>query len=154
MIEMVAAGYKLFLILIALVKRALLTPGIRAHEKLEFLEGLERLPDNYLMPEMVAMIEPMCDKGYAIYAEAKRLDPPGDKTGNASFAVLTSERVFGHFVTLNPSILNAIRWREAKRTSASVSTASSHVPPTLPAAVVPNRPPIYGNEIPERFLRG
>jgi hypothetical protein len=37
--------------------------------------------------------------------------------GAASFNVLTNPKVFGHFCTLNPSILAAIKYRETERES-------------------------------------
>ena len=149
MIEMVPAGYKWIFILIALAKLALLTRGIAPAEKLRFLEFLDTAPDSYMTREMVAMIDPLDDAGYAIYAEAKTLDPPGDKLGEASFRVLTSERVFGHFLTLNPSILKAIEWREANRGRAATTPAAAPAPPMPPPAT---RPP-YGSDIPDRFLQ-
>jgi hypothetical protein len=42
--------------------------------------------------------------------EAKSLD--GDKGCEASFRVLTSPKVFGHFRRLNPSYLAAIKLRQ------------------------------------------
>ncbi|MGH6673320.1 MAG: hypothetical protein ACRECV_15280, partial [Xanthobacteraceae bacterium] len=50
---------------------------------------------------------------YRIFQEARSLDPPDEKSGRASFDVLTSPRVFWHLVTLNPSILAAIKLRRA-----------------------------------------
>jgi len=114
------------------------------------------------------MIEPMCDKAYAIFAEAKSLDPPGDKTAKASFAVLTNPRVFQHFLTLNPSILKAIRWRKANRGGAIAPPAAAQAPavssdampapaasPLPPPASLHPAPvsPAYLYEIPDRFLQ-
>lgn len=155
-IELVPAGYRHILILIAVVKRALLSRGIKSADKLQFLENLESLPDNYIAPEMIEMVEPLNDAGYAIYAEAKSLDPPGDKTGKASFAVLTGQRVFGHFLNLNPSILAAIEWREANRGRAILAPVAARAPqPAPPPASPPVLRPSYGSEnIPDRFMQG
>jgi hypothetical protein len=103
-----------------------------------------------MKPEMVAMIEPLNDKGYTIYAEAKSLDPPGDKSADASFRVMTSEKVFGHFLTLNPSILKAIEWRETSQRKAATSPAAMPSPQPAPP---PAPRPAYGSEIPDRFMQ-
>ena len=44
--------------------------------------------------------------------EARSLDREDDRLGQASFDVLTSWRVFGHFRRLNPSFLAAIKLRQ------------------------------------------
>jgi hypothetical protein len=106
------SGYLLLFIIVALTKRALLTEGIKPAEQLHLLEKMNRLTDQYFTPAMLAVIEPMGDTEYKIYEQAKSLDPPGDKSARASFDVLTIPRVFWHLVTLNPSILAAIKLRE------------------------------------------
>jgi hypothetical protein len=119
------SGYKLIFIMVALTKRALLTKDIKPAEQLLLLEKMNGLTDQYFTPEMLATIEPMGDTEYEIFKEARSLSPPGDKTCRASFDVLTSPRVFGHFITLNPSILAAIKLRDAVRHGAT-STDQDH----------------------------
>jgi hypothetical protein len=112
LIAYVPAGYRVNLVAIALAKRALLTKGCPPAEKLSFLEFLNAMPDSYLSADMVAVVEPIDDVGYRIVEEAMTLDPPDDKAGAASCKVLSSARVFGHLIALNPSILKAIALRE------------------------------------------
>lgn len=108
-------GYLHTFIAVSLMKRALLTEGIKPAEQLDLLEKMNSWLDLYFTREMLATIEPICDTGYAIFAEAKSLDRPADKLGQASFEVLTCPRVFWHLTTLNPSILAAIKLKEAAR---------------------------------------
>ena len=110
----VPVGHQWNMIAASLVKRWLqgkMDAGLR----LRLLESLTGMTDIYLRPEMLAMIEPMCNTAYQIWSEAKTLDREGDKACMASFRVLTSPRVYDHLTTLNPSILAAIRWRDAYR---------------------------------------
>ena len=65
----------------------------------------------YFTPAMIAMIEPTGATEYKIFEEAKSLDRPDDKLGQASFKVLTSPRVFWGLCELNPSILAAMKLR-------------------------------------------
>jgi hypothetical protein len=80
---------------------------------LRFLEALNGMTDLNFTAPMLQMIEPMRDTGFQIWKEAKTLDRDGDKSCMASFRVLTGWRVFQHFLRLNPSILAAIKLREA-----------------------------------------
>jgi hypothetical protein len=91
-------------------KRALqyeMKPG----KRLRFLELLNSLTDGWLTPEILAVITPAGDTEMEILNEAKSLD--GDKGCEASFKVLTSPKVFGHFRRLNPSFMAAIKLRQA-----------------------------------------
>ena len=73
-------------------QRALQSRGIKTGDQLFLLEKLNGLTDIYLSPEMLAMIEPMSDLEYQIFAAAKSLDvesdslSPAQKT-QASFAI-------------------------------------------------------------------
>jgi hypothetical protein len=101
----VADGHKWTFIIAALTKRTLQIPDIKAAERLDLLERLNKLTDSYFTASMLAGILPMCDTGYAIFREARSLDPPQDETHcAASFNVLATPSVFRHFVQLNPSI--------------------------------------------------
>jgi hypothetical protein len=118
----VPAGHRWNMVAASSIKRWL-QEKMDAGLRLRLLESLNGMPDIYLRPEMLAMIEPMCDTAYAIWKEAKTLDREGDIGRMASFRVLTSPRVFDHFVALNPSILAAIKWREAYRGDAAQQQA-------------------------------
>jgi hypothetical protein len=126
-------GNKMSLIGIALAKRALLTPGIKPADKLELLERMNGMTDGYLCPAMLAMIEPMCDTGFAIFKEAASLDPPKDAThGAASFDLLTGQKVFGNFCALNPSILTAIKHHAANPQDRPAAPQPAETPPQRP----------------------
>jgi hypothetical protein len=130
----VADGHKWSFIIAALTKRTLHISAINAADRLDLLERLHKLTDSYFTADMLAGISPMCDTGYAIFKEARTLDPPQDKTRcAASFDVLATPSVFRHFVRLNPSILAAIKHRAACR-------QEQHVAPQ-PAETWPLRPP-------------
>jgi hypothetical protein len=114
--SLVSSGHMMDFIVVALTKRVLQTPNIKPGDKLYLLEKLNGMTDIYFRAEMLAMIEPAGDIECQIISEANSLDPPDDTThGMASYRVLTSPNVFQHFLTLNPSILAAIKWREAWR---------------------------------------
>ena len=113
----VPCGYKLTFLIVALTKRTLIS-DLKPADQLYLLEKLNRLTDRYFSAAMLAMIKPMSDLEFQIYREATSLDPPKDTMhGAASFNVLTNPKVFGHFCTLNPSILAAIKYRETERES-------------------------------------
>ena len=130
-------GYKWALIGAALTKRTLQSPGLRAGDRLALLERLNGMTDAYFTADMLAAIEPMCDTGYAIYKEANSLNPPQDEThGEASFKLLASPKVFGHFCALTPSIMAAIRNRVVAPPPAVpfVETPSPRPPAAMGAA--------------------
>ena len=105
----ISEGHKWSFIAAALTKRTLQIPGIKPADKLELLEKLNGTTDDYFTADMLAGISPMCDTAYAIFQEARTLDPPQDDTHcAASFKVLATPSVFQHFVKLNPSIKSAI----------------------------------------------
>jgi hypothetical protein len=114
LIVYVPSGHQWNMVMVSVLKRMLQTE-LDARHRLRMLESLDRMRDIYFTSEMVAMIDPICDTGLEIWREAKSLDRPGDKTCMASFRVLTSWRVFNHFIRLNPSILAAIKWGEEGR---------------------------------------
>lgn len=116
-VRMLPVGYRHLMLLTAYSKRVLSTVKMSDRERLEILERLNGLTDGYFTAAMLATIEPMSDLEVQIMHEARTLDPDGDKLGGASFSVLTGERVFGHLVEINPSILDAIRIREATATA-------------------------------------
>ena len=76
----VADGHKWSLIVAALTKRTLQNPGIKPADRLDILERLNGLTDGYFTADLLATIESICDTGYAIFHEARTLDPPQDDT--------------------------------------------------------------------------
>ena len=132
----VADGHKWALIVAALTKRTLQIPGIKAADRLHLLEKLNGLTDGYFTADLLATIEPMCDTGYAIFKEARTLDPPQDESRcAASLHVLATASVFQHLVRLNPSIMAAIKHRAPTR-------HEQHAPP--PAETPPRAPGAMG----------
>ena len=106
---LVPAGYQHLMLMAAYAKRGLqfeMKPG----KRLKLLELLNSLCDAWFVPEMLAVITPAGDTEAAMIDEARSLD--GDKGCEASFNVLTSPKVFGHFCKLNASFLAAIKIRE------------------------------------------
>jgi hypothetical protein len=98
--RVIPPGYEYSLVLISLTKY-LLTQEMPAKERLEFLERLEpSADDHWLTPEMVSVVEPMCEKGLALVREAMKL-------GKRSLDVLTKH--FATFAVLNPSLLSALQ---------------------------------------------
>ena len=96
----ISDGHKWSLIAATLTKRMLQIPDIKPTDRLALLERLNGLTDDWFTADMLATIEPMCDTGYAIYEQARTLDPADDKICNASFTVLATPKVFEHFLEL------------------------------------------------------
>ncbi|HUI12560.1 MAG TPA: hypothetical protein VL048_03710 [Xanthobacteraceae bacterium] len=110
----VPSGHKFTMLFIAYVKYVIANFRMKAGEHLQLLEWLNGTVDIFITSDVLAMIEPMDTTQAEMLMEARSLDDPKDKLANASFDVLTSERVFWHFVTLNQSLLDAIRFREMR----------------------------------------
>jgi hypothetical protein len=129
----IADGHKWCLIIAALTKRMLQIPGIQPADRLDLLEKLHRLTDRWFSADMLAGISPMCDTGYAIFREARTLDPPQDDTHcAASLDVLATPSVFQHFARLNPSIMAAIKHRAATRQDRQQVPQPAETPPPRP----------------------
>jgi hypothetical protein len=73
---------------------------------------------------MLAVISPMSNTEMEMMREARTLDREDDRLGHASFKILTSWRVFGHFRRLNPSYLAAIKLRQ-QMTAAGTAPAQA-----------------------------
>jgi hypothetical protein len=112
MVTFVPVGYRYFMLLAAFTKYVLANLKMPAGTRLNLLEKLNALVDGYFSQEMLSAIQPMCPTQVEMICEAKLLDPAGDKLGNASFEILTGEKVFRHFIALNPSFLDAIKIRD------------------------------------------
>jgi hypothetical protein len=106
--NVIPRGYKYTIVHISLNKR-LLRADMPARERLQILEGLEidDLDRLWLTNDMVAAIEPMCDKGYEIASEAHKL--PDGKV----LDVFADE--FATFAALNPSLIAALEMLPAIR---------------------------------------
>ena len=112
MVAYIPPGYQHLLLVIAYIKRVLVVCGMKAGERLHYLEWLNKQTDNYISPEMLAIIEPMSNAEMAMMHEAQSLDPKG--SNSESFKILTRWNVFNSFLALNPSILAAIKLRERR----------------------------------------
>ena len=132
-----ADGHKLSFIIAALTKRTLGIPGIKAADRLALLEKLNGMTDDWFSADLLAGIEPMCDTAYAIFKEARTLDPPQDDTHcDASFNVLATPSVFRHFAQLNPSILAAMKYRAAGRQDGHPAPPPAETPPRRPPSAM------------------
>ena len=132
-----ADGHKLSFIIAALTKRTLQIPGIKPADRLALLEKLNGMTDEWFSADLLAGIEPMCDTAYAIFKEARTLDPPQDDTRcDASFNVLVTPSVFRHFAQLNPSILAAMKHRAAGRQDQHAVPPPAETPPPQPPSAM------------------
>jgi hypothetical protein len=140
MVAHVPPGYQHLLLVIAYIKRVLVVCEMKAGERLYHLEWLNKQTDNnYISPEMLAIIEPMSDAEMAMMHEARSLDQKGSDA--KSFEILTRWKVLNSFLALNPSILAAIKLRERQRVteakfvaaelSSSVVTSNGRLPAPL-----------------------
>jgi hypothetical protein len=101
-------GYKYTVVIISGVKR-MLAADIPVEYRLKFLERLDLMASNgnerWLTADMIAAIQPMCDRGQEMYSEAAKLDKgkpgrPGMLDALAKF--------FPAFAVLNPSLMIAL----------------------------------------------
>ena len=106
-----APGHRYTLVMISVTKRALV--GEMPNElRLRFLEILDRISGfEFLSPEVVARIDPICDGGAEIVDEARKL-------GKKWLDKIAEHDVFRTFCTLNPSLLEELRMRENMRVAA------------------------------------
>jgi hypothetical protein len=97
--------------MISVTKRALV--GEMPNElRLRLLEILDKMSRYELLsPEVVARIDPICDGGYEIFDEARKL-------GKKWLDKIAEHDVFCTFCTLNPSLLEELRMRENMRVAA------------------------------------
>jgi hypothetical protein len=97
-------SHKRMLVVFSVVKRYL-AEEMPTEYRFRFLQYLDRLSADWLTAESVAMIEPMCDDGYEIVKEAKKLG------WQKAFDTFVKHEVFSAFVALNPSQMQVIRHR-------------------------------------------
>jgi hypothetical protein len=127
-ISQFSAGDRYTLLAIALAKRLLKGPDVKADEQLRLLEELNGLTDGRVITAgMLAVIEPMSDAEVALLDEAEADDSADDRLP-PSFNLLTSSRGFRLFLKLNPSLLIALR-RPAR--TEHTEPATSTEPPTV-----------------------
>jgi hypothetical protein len=127
------AGHKFFMIAVAMFKRTLADGGLAPADELRFLQGMESVVDVHFTEEMVRLIEPASDLECKIVHEAMALDKGAkDDRMNASFKVLTDDRVFDRFVELNAGIFAALKWQEERsNVSADRATHNDGAPPLM-----------------------
>lgn len=71
--------------------------------RLEFLQHLDRMTDEYLKPEIIAMVQPMPDEAEELLREIRKLGPM------EALDQYADPGVFRALVALNPSLLHAIK---------------------------------------------
>lgn len=94
-------GHKYTLVCASLAKHALQSE-MPAEMRLEFLSHLEKMVDPYLTPEIIAMVDPMDERGLELSLEAGKL---GYKTRPSALDVYAQK--FDVFAALNPSLQRA-----------------------------------------------
>jgi hypothetical protein len=97
-------GERYCFVFISLIKR-LLAQEMSASYRLKFLEWLEKESRDF-GEEVVSTIQRMCDDGYQMVKEAQKLG------AKKSLDVFAQSVVFTAFVTLNPSLLAAIKLKK------------------------------------------
>jgi hypothetical protein len=97
-----AVGHRWTLVVISETKR-LLSMNLPAEHRLRFLEFLDGCTDNFLTVEAISLIEPICDEGYGMLRETRKLG------AGKSLDVIARWEVFNAFIALNPSLLTAIK---------------------------------------------
>jgi hypothetical protein len=124
-------GYKHTLLFIAYCKYGLVNCEMRAGQRLQFLEWVNRQVDLIVTADMLATIEPASITEVKMMDEALSLDREDDPAGMGSFRVLTSADVFADFLRLNPSLLKAIMLHDALWTNSAHSSASPSYGPRM-----------------------
>jgi len=99
-------GYLYTLVFLSELKR-ILKSEMPTKYRLRFLEFIDSRSDEW-PPEIIAILEPMCDAGAEIMAEAHKL-------GKKQLDKIAEFEVFSAFAALNPSLLVALRMRENLR---------------------------------------
>jgi hypothetical protein len=103
-------GYKYSLVMVSITKRAL-AGDIPSEFRMKFLDHLDKLtaPSEsfWLTADMIAAVEPMCDKGDELAREAQVL-------GSSKFLDAYAE-FFPAFAALNPSLITALEMLPHRR---------------------------------------
>jgi hypothetical protein len=77
MVEMFPPGYRHVLLMVAYAKRGLAAASIGDHARLDILEKLHELTDQFFRERVLAVIEPMGETEAEMMAQAFRLILPG-----------------------------------------------------------------------------
>jgi hypothetical protein len=95
-------GHRYTLVSISVTKRMLeqKIPTAYRFKFLEHLDGMTTKSESWLTAEMIAAVEPICDKGYEMVREAQKLGGHKALDAYAEF--------FSTFAVLNPSLLAAL----------------------------------------------
>jgi hypothetical protein len=114
-------GYQYMLVMISITKRAL-AGEIPSEFRMQFLEHLDKLttPSDslWLSADMVAAVEPMCEKGNELAREAQALGT-GKSLHVRSLSVFDAyAKFFPAFASLNPSLITALEMMPGRRQSA------------------------------------
>jgi hypothetical protein len=98
----IAPGVKYTLVLAAVTKKAL-AGQIPDEFRLQFLQHLEKMvdPQSWITADMITSVEPMDDRGYALFREASNVDP------NKKLDMYAE--IFMQLAVLNPSMITAIK---------------------------------------------
>ncbi|WP_407160166.1 hypothetical protein [Bradyrhizobium sp. STM 3557] len=97
----VPPGYRYTLVLMSVTKRAL-QGEMPETMRLCFLQHLDKMLDTSITPEIVSIVEPMCDEGFKIVKEAMKLG------ASKSLDIYAQRDTFAAFCNLNPSLVRAI----------------------------------------------
>lgn len=98
---MISMGHRYTLVFASVTKWAL-QGEMPTEMRLDFLSHLEKMTDNVLTPEIIAMVEPIDKDGLELYTEAVKLGYGGSPD---AFSVL--DQKFDVFAALNPSLRRA-----------------------------------------------
>jgi hypothetical protein len=107
-------GHRCTLVMVSIIKR-ILAAEISTSYRLQFLEWLDKIGREWMSPESVALIEPMCDAGYEMVSEAQKLG------AKKALDVYAKHEVFSAFVALNPSLLTVLKMPPTYRSRAEYS---------------------------------
>jgi hypothetical protein len=105
---MISIGHKYTMVMASVTKWAL-RGEMPTAMRLEFLSHLEKMTDNILTSEIIAMIEPIDTKGLELYSEAMKLgtDMTFAASGRQPNAFDVLYQKFDVFAALNPSLQRA-----------------------------------------------
>ncbi|RXG86493.1 hypothetical protein [Bradyrhizobium zhanjiangense] len=94
-------GHRYTLVLVSLTKRCL-QAEMPAEMRLQFLQHLDKMTDQWITPGVIAIIEPMDEKGLELSKEAEKLGYDGRPSALDVYA-----EKFDVFAALNPSLQRA-----------------------------------------------
>jgi hypothetical protein len=111
----IPVGHKYTIVMVSGVKRWL-AEDIPDEFRLKFLEWLDRQAADspnadrdfgsaWLTSAMIAVVEPMCDRGWEMYSEAAKIDR--GRPGQLGFLDALA-KFFPAFAVLNPSLITAL----------------------------------------------